>query len=394
MFTMLPMRNSRIIFICFVLLQSSCLDLSSSKSTYRSLTPSYAAVQIVRTDDDIQFRLDSATFSVLKSFNYFIQDGVSYISFFDKQSRSVNIYDFYNRNLIKRISLKESFHKMSFYKTTVFCKNMDSIWVNNNGYLYFLDSLGQIRYSIECPTDPYMAVSAFDNLNPGVLTENNLYAEARPRMSIADRKNRKKWRVIYRFDLQNKTAKMLYHLPEGYIKYGYDYGYYYPSYCYNNQGHFVFSFPADTNIYETDFLNFNYAYNGKSQFQTGEIEFPEADRVDTKEDVIRRELSNDAYGAIYFDSHRRRYLRVAERKLSKADFINKRWKKEQSLIIFDENFRIIGESVIDRDIALSSLFFTNDGSMYARYKIEDDKALHFIRLDYGDSLESNKLASY
>ncbi|GAA0552296.1 hypothetical protein GCM10009415_37800 [Chitinophaga japonensis] len=67
-----------------------------------------------------------------------------------------------------------------------------------------------------------------------------------------------------------------------------------------------------------------------------------------------------------------------------ADYQAKNWEREQRLIIFDEHCRIIGESSINKEVILKSIFFTANGGIYARVNPRDEYGLHFVRLVYND----------
>ncbi|WP_315816506.1 hypothetical protein [Paraflavitalea speifideaquila] len=65
----------------------------------------------------------------------------------------------------------------------------------------------------------------------------------------------------------------------------------------------------------------------------------------------------------------------------------KKKERERSLIILNENFKVIGESVLNDGLdAFKSIFFTPDGGIYIRIKAEDEQAIHFVRLEYSDKL--------
>jgi hypothetical protein len=163
------------------------------------------------------------------------------------------------------------------------------------------------------------------------------------------------------------------------------------SYCYNDKNNFVFSFPADSNIYESNLTDYHISYPGKSRFQQGSIE--PVSRKSLENDEGGKEYTfRDSYGPIYFDPYKKRYLRIAKQKVSKEAYVAKTTSRKSSIIVFDEHFKIIGEFICSDDYLLDTIFFTPDGGMYARINPKDESALHFVRLAWsGEPNESMPL---
>ncbi|AEV99035.1 hypothetical protein A4D02_10780 [Niastella koreensis] len=362
-------------------------------STYVFIPPQYHSVQIASKPDTISIPLNDSTFNAIKSVNVFSQNGKEYLAFFDQRSGSLNIYTLRFPQPIKRIPVKEWLHH-SLYKTTVYVKSFDSVFVFNQNKLYLLNSVGKIKKSVEFVEKPDNAFALFDNNNPPVFKGNHLFAGVRPYVKETSLDDLKKWKVLYAFDLHNKKASLHYHLPELYQKNIFGYSFLDYSYCYNNHGRFVFSFAADTCIYETNLADFHAAYFAKSQYQDAPITPVSKEELSTGEKQLENYITKDSYGPVYFDPYKNRYLRVVKSKISEAEYKAKKLDRTQRLLIFNENFKIIGESEIDKTIWLNTLFFTKEGGIYAQTKAGDEFALHFIRLAYSDdsSYSINQLA--
>lgn len=360
---------------------------------YQYFQPDYYSWQLVSANDSLIFPLDSTSYNAIKSFNYFVDKGTEYISFYDDLSNSIMIYQFKSKSLIKKILLKNILPDKKVYKTTVFTKSLDSIFIASYLSLYMLDTTGTIKDSIAYRTKPDIVVSSLDNLNPPILKDNILFTEARPRLDHTNKKDLRKWKVLYQFDLKKKASNIGYQLPKTYQDNIYSYFFFYNSYCYNDKGRFVFSFPADTCIYETDLHKYHNAYYAKSKHQNEAIQ-PVIDMKELSlgEGATKLFQLSDSYGAIYFDPFNKRYLRVAEQKLKAQDIANKKIKKQQSIIILNEEFKIIGESTIDERISLSFVFLAIDGRIYARTNIKNQNSLDFVRLTYSASSDSIKLS--
>lgn len=392
------MINKAISVLIYVVLFINCISIMScsndsrvieASSIYNYLVPEYSAVQLNITSDTLHFQVDERTYNSISSVNLFSNEGSSYISFYDKRSGSINIYNLSTQILVKRLSLQQSFSDQKLYKASVHCANFDSIFVTNRSSLYLLDTAGIIKDSIRFLDDPPFAWAYFESAAPLVIGDNKVYAAVRPFVDEKSLKAIREWRVLYELDMTTKDAKLLYRFPELYRSQLYGSNLLDFSYCYNDDRNFVFSFSADSNIYEYGLNDFHKSYFGKSYFQSTPI-FPLTKAQLEADEGFKQYLLRDSYGSIYYDSFKKRYLRIARGKLSESDYESKKFMRRQSIVLFDDNFKIIGESVMDGGVRLNSIFFTKDGKIYARVKADDEYALHFVRLDYSEiELETN-----
>ena len=350
------------------------------KNTYKYLKPDYNKIQVEGTTDTLHFLLNDSSYNDIESLNIFEDKGTEFISFFDQRSEALLIYRASGGEMVNRIPLKSILKKKSFYKTDVFVKNYDSIFITNRTSLYLVDSFGHLKASAAFITTPTNAYALLDNSCPPIVVGGKLYTGVKPSIYKERLKTYRNWKVIYEFKLSEDSVKLKYNLPEMYHSHLYGFQYLSNSFCYNNHNRFVFSFAADTNIYETDLDNYNMTYYGKTLYQQAPVKWKNNNA--NKDEDDKNYLTGEAYGAIYFDPFKRRYLRVAKKRISEANYEAKDRSREQSLIVFDEAFRIIGESPLERNISLSSLLFTRNGDIYARVNKKDEYAIHFLRLEY------------
>jgi hypothetical protein len=381
-------------FIACCLAYFSCRQTPlTAAATYTYIKPSYSDIKLLPQADTLHFLLGERTYNAIKSFNYFKHNGAAFISFYDRGSKSINIYNFLSENLVNRIPLRKWVNSSKLDKASVYIKNFDSIFVTTNKALYLLDSTGAVKKRIDFPNDPDK-LGYFSNTTPAVINGNLLYIGIKPFIDEKSLKAHKEWRVLYGIDIQHGSKKRYYSLPDIYQKNLYGYAFLEYSYCFNARGHFVFSFAADTNIYETDLNDYHIAYYGKSRFQNASI-LPVTKEDLRREDSFKFYSLRDSYGPIFFDPYKKRYLREAKQKKGEAEYLANTSGKKRSIIIFNEDFKIIGESEINGDFSLSSVFFTPDGRIYTRVKISDEHALHFVRLAYQEAQENPvKLAQH
>ncbi|SHM37083.1 DUF4221 family protein [Chitinophaga sp. CF418] len=379
----------RSFLVIYYLLFLGCHDIpriSIVQSLRSYIPPDYDSVNLIPLVDSIEFLLDEDSYNQIRSINYFNQDSNSFISFFDVRSNSVNVYNFSSRQLIKRLELKKLLPDSHIKYTSVDVINFDSIFISNMGRLYLLDSSGAIRQSVECEGGKE-AIAVVDNSNPLIVRGNKVYTGVKCNVDYLSLKSLLKWRAMYSFDLKEHSQRLVYQLPDTYMKQIFGDKFLDVSYCQNDKGNIIFSFPADTNIYETNLQKYHVAYLGKSKFQQEAI--PAIQGAETKkQNKFKQYALRDSYGPIYYDPYKKRYLRVARQKISSKLYETNKWERQSSFIIFDENFRIIGESKFPAALSYSSVFFTPDGGIYSRVNFKDEYTLHFVRLVYKDSKDS------
>ena len=374
-----------ILFFCLVFYfgcghESETL-IEEEKIEYRYVKPEYGSIELRMATDSLNFYLDDTTYNNIKSFNTFSDKGIEYISFYDKNSQSVSIYELGSRERARRINLEDKFNDDRLFKTTAYCKNFDSIFITNMDALYLLDKKGELKQILKFLNKPRFAWAVFENTNPAVFHNNLLYAAVSPNAKETSLSSLKEWKVLYAIDLQNRKPALYYRLPELLRSNLYGRRFYEHSYCYNFENRFVFSFPGDSLIYETDLSGYHRSYYAKSRFQAEPI--PPVSKDELLNDKGHKNyMLRDSYGPIYFDPQTKRYLRVAKSRISETDYENKKWKKKQRIIIFDEQFRIIGESFMDDTMSLDSIFFTEAGDIYVRVSEADETAIRFVKLIY------------
>ena len=367
-------------FITALVVLTGCKN--NNEAVYNYIPPSYLSETIEATEDSMMLDLDSINVLNIRSLHYFKEDGTAYLSFYDKSSMSVNIYDFASLKLKKRLFIKDIFGR-KIIRPLAFVKSMDSIYLTNNITFYRADRDGNLRDSIPFPRLPVFAMPYYGSRSVPVVMDGVFYTAATEELSIKNGEDRKNWKVLCKFDLNKHKPGLTYSLPAPYLENEYTYDFFNVYYCANDRRKIVFSFPADTCIYETDLLKEGTRFYAKSRFQTTDITSavtmgPQDDDKAKK----KQYLFNDSYGPLYFDPFNRKYLRISERKISKEDYLNRAWWKKKSIILFNDQFKIIGESKIDDKIDISALLFTDDGKVLARKQIADLHKLCLVNLQY------------
>lgn len=352
--------------------------------------PVYFPVSLHKTTDTLKFPLSDNMYNKIKSFNTFKLHDSVFIAFYDLRAKSVHIYDFFKQSLLKTINLKNKLGNSSLDKITVYVASLDSIFITTTSKLLVVNSEGDVLKKISFLKQPDYAWAAFDNTTPPVLHKNMLFSAVKPYVNESSLDAIRAWKTVYKFDLSKDDAKLDYHFPEVYHKNLYGYHFFDYSYCYNGKAKFVFSFPADSNIYVTNFLNVYNSFNGKSRYQTKPI--GPLTRDDIKNGKSFKEyVTRDSYGPIYFDPYRKTYLRLFKQGVDSSSVSQAKAKRKESIIFFDYYFRIVAETENEGGFHFDSMIFLPDGRIYARTNGSDEYAINFIRLEYNGFDEMRRI---
>jgi hypothetical protein len=370
------------LFLLSLLVLISCETVNSpDASNYQYFAPDYRSVSIKLNTDTLHLSLNDTAIKDIGTLNFFSDRGNNYLSVCDEKSLSINFYNLETNNLVKKIFLNKTLPMVRPYLTSVYCKNFDSIFVSQKSKVLFLiDTSGKLRSRAPFPQQDNAEPGVFANFRPVIRQDSLVTFGICPSYVVNYRNGLKTWRILYSFNLQDSSAKAWYGMPVRYHNYLYDYHFYNYSYCENERNNLVFSFPADSNIYETDLNGLNLSYFGKSQFQQNDIPPETKSELKNGGGSIQYRL-RDTYGPIFFDPNERRYLRLFLSKMAMSDIKSKRGRN-QSVLIFNDSLRLIGETTIPSNVSFSSLFFTPDGRIYARVRRGDKNCLHFVRFSY------------
>lgn len=373
------------------------------ESSYQYLVPDYDQVALTATADTLHFPLHSDFYNKVKSFNTFTTGGKQYISFYNQQARAICIYSVENQEFVKNIHLKESIIGKRVDNVSVYAHSFDSILVTTKPQLYLIDSTGRVKSKFELLPDQVAKERqakknglttqiSLGSTKPAIFRNGALYSAVRPAyQNSRSLSAQKRMHLIYSIDLSGQEASLLYNFPKAYWENYFGYYFLEFHYCINQQGDFIVSFAGDPNIFVTNLTDTSRAFPGKSRSLTKGI-MPLGREVDSVRVETDHYDTNDKYGPIYADLYHKRYLRVARKSKYKDNLKTIKNDSLQFLIVFDENYKIIGESYVPKDIILRQLFITLTGEIYARVKNDDEYVIHFVRLEYIEKTPQKKLA--
>src|SRR5262245_24473940 len=122
-----------ILFVFFdMLVMVACRDDEHVKvSGFKFDKPLNDCVGLLVSKDTLHLQLNKNTNNQIQSFNTFSDRSVDYIAIYNEPTETVNIYELYPQKLVKSVSIA-GYLKYRKHITSVFCKNFDSIFINNN----------------------------------------------------------------------------------------------------------------------------------------------------------------------------------------------------------------------------------------------------------------------
>lgn len=365
--------------LAFCLFFLSCHNSSIPDPVMANYTlSSYSSIQLIVQPDTLNFKLNEKVYNDIKSFNYFVEGFKAYMSFYDRKSESVVLYDFQSRQLVKVLPMKKILKRKELIKASVYTHNFDSIFIMEYASFYRLDSSGKIKRKVPFINERE-SLAFFETRVPVIAHNGVVHAGVRAWVNTKELKDIRNWKILYSFDLKNKERELHYRLPALYRKDLFGKQFLEYSYCFNEKNNFVFSFPADTLIYETDLKDHHVAYYAKCKDQDAPIE--PVNKEALEKDEGRREATlRYFYGPIYFDPYTKRYLRFVKHKVSKEAYESGKYNRKITVIVMNQDFKVIGEFDYNKDYDYETLFFTKDGGIYARVNYRDENALHFVRL--------------
>ena len=364
----------------------------------------------------ITLPIDENTYYLSKSMFQFEEDGKEYLFFgnLEKRQHELLIYDIEKQNLHKRIPLEKEgpngvpaiWGCIPFYDSKTFLVSQ-----HNAGKTTIIDGEGNVirRYNMkhniknglwaDCRYGTsfiYMPSFTKDSI---VYFSNGIFRQ----YMINQRMNRDNWRIVPMFnflDLRNghiNTLSIKY--PDifeydvrtpaggGYV-FSYDYNYIHDR--------LVCSFTGYDSIMVTDDLKQVHWYNGKSRYlKSMRPKVYEADGFDW----VREATENASYHNIMYDKYRDVYYRIAEfpyeLKQNESPFDDPKGR-EFSIIIFDKDLNIIGETKFPGNKYLYKMSFVGRDGLYISENNEanpefDENKLVFACFKLEDSKESLSL---
>ena len=315
------------------------------------------------------------------------------LTFLNPYMNGIYFYDFENGILVRKIVYKKE-GPDAIRLGGYFIKNMDSIYVYTGPLpeLALTDSSGQVkcRYSLIGNRDrkdrewlKYYPQYLFTTANPLIETPEKLILTGVSPFSISDSLTRK-FKFTVSFDMYSGNVEFMHSYPVE--LYGFDVNWNDPVFMQpypvlSPAGELIYSFPISHNVYVSQRNEECYKtiYAGSNLAST--IKSIDNSRNSTsKEIILNHFLKHDLYAGILHDPYRNVYYRFMFQGISDLTIKTSVGEKPVVVIIMDENFNYMGETVIGQweKWNFHNSFVTSEGLMIEFFDPELDSIEEYL----------------
>ena len=359
------------ILILLLIILSCCSTMHSEKYP----------VSLVK-NGDLHLKLDSLTTNSIGNLQYFKNDSVAYVIFKNKGENNILFYKFKNNAQCEfRIYLAKDGPNGVGRADGFYVHNLDSIFVVSSYFskIFLVNKEGEIlkKYFLsmnkEDSTSTSMPYSSTHT--PMVKVGDTLYIGAIP--DVEPYLNKYNSKIKIALNIANGRYKYLHSYPEEYQQ-----NYWgrthmlFPNIYDEEKGVFIYSFPISDSLHIINqSTNKAISLNAKSLFLPRidpMVNFTK-DRKKLKSYLYKSAI----YSSIIKDPLNQVYYRIAEQPTQEFN-LNKvgKMKRPASIIVLNNNFEKIGETLIGNDYRVTHTFVAA-GYFYILKEIQSDDYLSF-----------------
>lgn len=359
------------LLLFFVILITSCT------------TNNLRSIPEIQESNQISFPLDSVSPFLTFSLEY--NDQKDYITLYNDITNSIDFYSLINKNLFRRIFLKEkgadSIGKKGLLKISHHVINDNSIAVynKNTNSIYIIDSLGKVKNRIKIDwlaNNTINEIHAVPDPFPGrpmIYKDSTIYMVA----NIIDNSIRDERAVknVLMVDLKTKKITWLFNRSNTYNKgnWGINGNMYSLQIGYNREkDEFYLGYSAEDSVYV---VTGNWKIIKKISTKSVSINNikPLLARRKTakKRESIKYDYTTPQYHRLIYDPYRKYIYRFTYQGLSDPEFDKGgeelMYGRQETIIILNDKFKIIGEYRLPKRIYFTSMsFVTKDGLYLAK----------------------------
>ncbi len=368
--------SSHCLFVAILFIVLGACDNKREIKTQKKFVDKCELKQV----DSLLFELDSSTPYGTQSIQLVSHKDSSYLAYLNEQNATIYLYNLKSPKNPKTISfLTEKYNFTKIHGLHI--HSLDSIFILNGYRLFLSDMGGNIikTYSLidksiyQTSSNPTMGTLA-----PAKLIGNTLYISAMPDKDFFNSNYFEGNELKILLNIKTGQFKYTFSYPNSYKNevWGNNLAYFFHTYN-EDKNVFVYSFSIDENIYSTNHSNLLNTFYAGSKFFTGSKPM---EGIITKDFQKRFEyyLRQPSYFAIYYDKYRKLYYRIAHQPTPEEDIINQNYIKHTSIIILDNNFTKIGETLLPKyGYTETMCFITKEGLYIAKPNKENENILSF-----------------
>lgn len=342
-------------------------------------------------DNYLEYAIDEETVVPLFNLYTFEEMGVEYLTFSNSDTRTILIYELQTGKLVKKISYDaEGPNGIGTRLYGYLVKDFNHIYIPNvnQSRIYETDTTGILRKTIDFSKieEGFLSIPAYytnhDDKQLYFIGDTLYIPQTLNRTIGTDRWVEESPVAVFIDTLSNKIKKFPMLHPHGKIT-SKNYNSYIADISYSllmKDSCFIYSFSLDENLYKVDIhSNKQNKILAKSQFapNVSPIRIPKE-----LTQLIKKTCEMASYGNIMYDKYRKVYYRFVYHKMelnSKEDYrkLLHSGKTDFSIIILDENFKVLGETRFPAFTYVPHISFINEDGLYLSIS-------HFKREDYSD----------
>lgn len=337
----------------------------------------------------LEYMIDDDTEIPIFNLYTFENNGIEYLTFSNYKSRVILIYELYSGKFVKKICFDgEGANGIGSWLFGFYIKDFQHIYLPsaNTELIYLTDTTGVLRQKINFSRteDGLMPVKAYytnlDNTQLEILGD-SLYIPQILNVRLGEKMVQDSPIGIFVDTLTGKVSRFPFNYPpiipynkvrkviEGPLT---------SSQVYNGED-WIVSFAKDEKIYRINKKGQAETFLAKSRY-IPKFEFPKIPSDFSL--TLKKSCEAADYGNILYDKYRKVYYRFVypETELDSGEDYLKilhTGKKEFSIMILDENFKVLGETRFPAFTYVPHISFINEDGLYLSVS-------HFKREDYSD----------
>lgn len=308
-----------------------------------------------------------------------------YLTLLNPYSNSIYFFDYNNSHYMGKISYAREGANAILSVAGYYIINMDSIYIYNRPpvEIVLTDSTGYVKDRIALHTNEkgwsmYYPQYIFNSVNPFIKTDDNLVFSGFSPFSVQDSLINK-FHITACLDLKSNTVDFINTYPSA--LYGNNVNWDDPLFMQvfsiiSPNGELINSFPPSHNLYITNLKSgkSKVVYGGSNVAKTiTSIDWDLSTVKTPDQEIIEHYLLQDLYGGILYDPWRKVYYRFMQQGLSNASTRTPLTSKPIIVIIMDEEFNYLGETLIGTgdNWNWKNSFITEEGLNIEYLDIED-----------------------
>lgn len=344
-------------YLLLVLATSSCSN--SIVTIENKMAGHLISTHRLIVKEDKRFVLDSVTATKAPFIQVYTDSvGVRYLTLLNPYSNSIYFFNYNNSDYIGKINYAREGANAILSMAGYYILNMDSIYIYNRPpvEIVLADSSGHVKNRIALHTDEkgwakYYPQYIFNAVNPFIKKEDNLIFSGFAPFSIEDSLINK-FHITACIDLKNNQSDFINSYPSA--LYGNNANWDDPLFMQtysilSPNGELVNSFPPSHDLYITNLKSGNSktVYGGSNVARTiTSIDWDLSTGKTPDQKIIEHYLNQDLYAGILYDPWRKMYYRFMQQGLVNATTRTPLTSKPVVVIIMDEQFNYLGETLI------------------------------------------------